>query len=173
MRNTLYRQMVYCINAYRTWIEVADDNLYKEHIISRTDRTDYLVSRTLVLRASRRTAYTPRVRHGLFPNTNWTRLWPSTESKTLHSSSASRKRPCTFRPRMPKPLSGWQHTALSNWNSLCVPLPYPKSPITYVTEYPATHFLRDTFRGIHVIVQEQQAVHGNLLHGNGTKRQRP
>ena len=51
MRNTLYRQMVYCINAYRTWIEVADDNLYKEHIISRTDRTDYLVSRTLVLRA--------------------------------------------------------------------------------------------------------------------------
>ena len=34
--------MVYCINAYRTWIEVADDNLYKEHIISRTDRTDYL-----------------------------------------------------------------------------------------------------------------------------------
>ena len=43
--------MVYCINTYRTWIEVADDNLYKEHIISRTDRTDYLVSRTLVLRA--------------------------------------------------------------------------------------------------------------------------
>ena len=51
MRNTLYRQMVYCINAYRTWIEVVDDNLYKENIISRTDRTDYLVSRTLVLRA--------------------------------------------------------------------------------------------------------------------------
>lgn len=51
MRNTLYRQMVYYINAYRTWIEVADDNLYKEHIISRTNRTDYLVSRTLVLRA--------------------------------------------------------------------------------------------------------------------------
>ena len=41
MRNTLYRQMVYWINAHRTWIEVADDNLYK----------DYLVSRTLVLRA--------------------------------------------------------------------------------------------------------------------------
>ena len=44
MRNTLYRQMVYWINAHRTWIEVADDNLYKEHIISRSDRTDYLVS---------------------------------------------------------------------------------------------------------------------------------
>ena len=52
-------------------------------------------------------------------------------------------------------------------------LPYPKSPITYVTEYPATHFLRDTFRGLNVIVQEQQAVHDTLLHGNGTKRQRP
>lgn len=51
MRNTLYRQIVHCINAYRTWIEVADDNLYKEHVISRSDRTDYLVSRTLVLRA--------------------------------------------------------------------------------------------------------------------------
>lgn len=51
MRNTLYQQIVHCIHAYRTWIEVADDNLYKEHIISRSDRTDYLVSRTLVLRA--------------------------------------------------------------------------------------------------------------------------
>ena len=49
--------MVYCINAYRTWIEVADDNLYKEHIISRTDRTDYLVSRTLVLRAFKTDVY--------------------------------------------------------------------------------------------------------------------
>ena len=51
MRNTLYRQMVYWINAHRTWIEVADDNLFREHIIARKDRTDYLVSRTLVLRA--------------------------------------------------------------------------------------------------------------------------
>lgn len=50
MRNPLYRQIIYCINAYRTWIEVVDDNLYKEHVISRSDRTDYLVSRTLVLR---------------------------------------------------------------------------------------------------------------------------
>lgn len=51
MRNTLYRQIIHCINAYRTWVEVADDHLYKEHVISRSDRTDYLVSRTLVLRA--------------------------------------------------------------------------------------------------------------------------
>ena len=32
MRNTLYRQMVYWINMYRTWIKVADDNLYMDHI---------------------------------------------------------------------------------------------------------------------------------------------
>ena len=53
--------MVYCINTYRTWIEVADDNLYKEHIISRTDRTDYLVPVHWYCVPSRRTAYTPRV----------------------------------------------------------------------------------------------------------------
>lgn len=51
MRNTLYRQIVHWIDAHRTWIEVADDHLYKEHVISRSERTDYLVSRTLVLRA--------------------------------------------------------------------------------------------------------------------------
>ena len=43
--------MIFCIDAYRTWIEVADDNLYKEHVIPRNNRTDFLVSRTLVLRA--------------------------------------------------------------------------------------------------------------------------
>lgn len=43
--------MVYWIDSCRTWVEVSDDNLYKEHIISRSDHTDYLVSRTLVLRA--------------------------------------------------------------------------------------------------------------------------
>ena len=51
MRNTIYRQMIFCIDTYRTWIEVADDNLYKEHVIPRNNRTDFLVSRTLVLRA--------------------------------------------------------------------------------------------------------------------------
>ena len=174
MRESLYRQMVYCINTYRTWIEVADDNLYKEHIISRTDRTDYLVSRTLVLRAFKTNGIHAEGTTWTIPEHELDKALAIYRKQDItYSSSASRKRPCTFRPRMPKPLSGWQHTALSNWNSLCVPLPYPKSPITYVTEYPATHFLRDTFRGINVIVQEQQAVHDTLLHGNGTKRQRP
>lgn len=44
MRNTIYRQMIFCIDTYRTWIEVADDNLYKEHVIPRNNRTDFLVS---------------------------------------------------------------------------------------------------------------------------------
>ena len=43
MRNTIYRQMIFCIDTYRTWIEVADDNLYKEHVIPRNNRTDFLV----------------------------------------------------------------------------------------------------------------------------------
>ena len=30
--------MVFCIDTYRTWIEVADDNLYKEHVISKIGR---------------------------------------------------------------------------------------------------------------------------------------
>ena len=51
MRNTIYRQLVFCIDTYRTWIEVADDSLYREHVIKRRTRTDYLVSRTPVLRA--------------------------------------------------------------------------------------------------------------------------
>lgn len=41
MRNTIYRQMIFCIDTYRTWIEVADDNLYKEHVIPRNNRTDF------------------------------------------------------------------------------------------------------------------------------------
>lgn len=51
MRNTLYRQMVYWIREYRTWIEVVDDNTYKEYVLPRNGHIDYIVSRTLVLRA--------------------------------------------------------------------------------------------------------------------------
>ena len=43
--------MIFCIDTYRTWIEVADDNLYKEHVMPRNKRTDFLGARTLVLRA--------------------------------------------------------------------------------------------------------------------------
>ena len=51
MRNTIYRQMVYWINHNRTWIEVADAYMYKEHIATRNGRTTCVVCRTLVLRA--------------------------------------------------------------------------------------------------------------------------
>ena len=51
MRSTLYRQMVHWIKEYRTWIEVVDDNYYKEYAISRNGHIDYVVVRTLVLRA--------------------------------------------------------------------------------------------------------------------------
>ena len=53
MRNTIYRQMVYLINHNRTWIEVDDAYLYKEHILTCNGRTSCIVGRTLVLRAFR------------------------------------------------------------------------------------------------------------------------
>lgn len=174
MRNTLYRQMVYCINAYRTWIEVADDNLYKEHIISRTDRTDYLVSRTLVLRAFKT--------NGIHAEGM---TWTIPEHELDKALAIYRKQDSTFKQRIKKAAMYFSpkdaetlirlatYGVVHSWNSLCVPLLYPKNPITYVTEYPATHFLCDTFRGINIIIQEQQAVHDNLLHGNSTKRQSP
>ena len=43
MRNTLYRQMVYWIREYRTWIEVVDDNTYKEYALPRNGHIDYIV----------------------------------------------------------------------------------------------------------------------------------
>mgnify|MGYP006981747688 CR=1 FL=1 len=45
MRDTLYRQMVYWIREYRTWIEVVDDNFYKEYALSRNGYINYIVSR--------------------------------------------------------------------------------------------------------------------------------
>ena len=44
MRDTLYRQMVYWIREYRTWIEVVDDNFYKEYALSRNGYINYIVS---------------------------------------------------------------------------------------------------------------------------------
>lgn len=173
MRETLYRQMVYCINTYRTWIEVADDNLYKEHIISRTDRTDYLVSRTLVLRAFKT--------NGIHAEGT---TWTIPEHELDKALAIYRKQDSTFKQRIKKaamyfsPKDAETLIRLATYGVVQLglivrPTPMPENPITYVTEYPATHFLRDTFRGINIIVQEQQAVHGNLLRGNGTKRQRP
>ena len=75
--------MVFCIDTYRTWIEVADDNLYKEHVISRNTRTDFLVTRTLVLRA-----YKPQGpnQKGMAWTMIWTRHWLHIVSRTAHSN---------------------------------------------------------------------------------------
>ena len=91
MRNTIYRQMVFCINTYRTWIEVADDNLYKEHVIPRNNRTDFLVSRTLVLRACKP--------HGTY---NRGMTWTIPEHDLDTALATYRKQNGIFKSRMKK-----------------------------------------------------------------------
>lgn len=53
MRHTLYKRLVYWIDANQTWIEVVNDNLYKEQLIKGRGRTGYWVSRNLMLKAYR------------------------------------------------------------------------------------------------------------------------
>ena len=77
--------MIFCIDTYRTWIEVADDNLYKEHVIPRNNRTDFLVSRTLVLRACKPHGTYNRGMTWTIPEQIWTRHWLHIVSRTVHS----------------------------------------------------------------------------------------
>ena len=91
MRNTLYRQSVYWITTYRTWIKVVDDNLYKEHIISRSDRTDYVVSRTLVLMAFKANG----------PYAEGT-TWEIPEHELDRALATHRKQNASFRQRIKK-----------------------------------------------------------------------
>ena len=63
--------------------------------------------------------------------------------------------------------------ALSNWNSWCVPFTYQKTLLPMLLNILLLHVLCYPFCGVADIVQEQQTVHGSLLHGNGTKRQGP
>ena len=44
MRHTLYKRLVYWIDANQTWIEVVNDNLYKEQLIKGYGRTGYWVT---------------------------------------------------------------------------------------------------------------------------------
>lgn len=91
MRKTIYRQIVFCIDAYRTWVEVADANLYKEHVISRCDRTDHLVSRALVLRAYKA--------HGTYGKGT---VWTIPEHELDKALAAYRKQDGTFKSRIKK-----------------------------------------------------------------------
>lgn len=154
MRNTIYRQIVFCIDAYRTWIEVADANLYKEHVISRSGRTDHLVSRTLVLRTYKA--------HGAYDKGT---AWTIPEHELDKALAAYRKQNGTFKSRikkgrtisrqkMPRTLSVWRPTALSGWNSWYVPFTYLQNPITYDLDYTAIYFPCLAFRLADGIVQE-------------------
>ena len=91
MRNTIYRQLVFCIDTYRTWIEVADDNLYKEYVIKRRTRTDYLVSRTLVRRASKDP-----------PTYNRGKTWIVPEHDLEKALATYRKQDASFKTRIKK-----------------------------------------------------------------------
>lgn len=91
MRNTIYRQLIFCIDTYRTWIEVADSNLYKEHVISRNTRTDYLVSRTLALRVFKA--------HGTYEKGM---SWTIPEYELDKALAAYRKQNGSFKSRMKK-----------------------------------------------------------------------
>lgn len=91
MRNTLYRQMVYWIRTYRTWIEVVDDNFYKEYALTRNGHIDYLVARTLVLRAYKdRGAYAQGM------------TWTVPEYELDKALATYRKQDPTFRQRIKK-----------------------------------------------------------------------
>lgn len=91
MRHTIYRQMIFCIDMYRTWIEVADDSLYREQVIPRRTRTDYLVSRTLVLRAYKA--------NGTYAKGM---TWTIPEHELDKALAAYRKENASFKARMKK-----------------------------------------------------------------------
>ena len=91
MRNTLYRQMVYWIRTYRTWIEVVDDNFYKEYALTRNGHIDYVVVRTLVLRA-----YKDRGAYGKGMT------WTVPEHDLDKALATYRKQDQTFRQRIKK-----------------------------------------------------------------------
>lgn len=91
MRNTLYRQLVYWIRTYRTWIEVVDDNFYKEYALTRNGHIDYVVARTLVLRACKDKGAYPR-------GTTWT----IPEHDLDKALATYRKQDRTFRQRIKK-----------------------------------------------------------------------
>lgn len=91
MRNTLYRQMVYWIRTYRTWIEVVDDNFYKEYAITKNGHIDYIVARTLVLRAYKA--------NGAYPQGT---TWTVPEHALDKALATYRKQDHTFRQRIKK-----------------------------------------------------------------------
>lgn len=163
MRNTIYRQMIFCIDTYRTWIEVADDNLYKEHVIPRNNRTDFLVSRTLVLRACKP--------HGTYDRGM---TWTIPEHDLDAALATYRKQNGIFKSRMKKGASSLTAedteniirppTGLSAWNSWYGPFTYLQNPITcYDLDYITVCVSCNACRPSGTVVQEQTLLHGKIL----------
>lgn len=154
MRDTLYRQMVYWIREYRTWIEVVDDNFYKEYALSRNGYINYIVSRTLVLRACKdKGSYAKGM------------TWTIPEHKLDKALAAYRKQEHTFKQRIKKaaiylsPRDAEVIILLATHNIVQLelmisPFKYARNPIIYDLEYTTTYLLYNAFRIAISIVQK-------------------
>ena len=162
MRNTIYRQMIFCIDTYRTWIEVADDNLYKEHVIPRNNRTDFLVSRTLVLRACKP--------HGTYDRGM---TWTIPEHDLDAALATYRKQNGIFKSRMKKGASSLTAEDTENIIRLAThgivrlelvvrPVHIPSKPY-YLLDYITVCVSCNACRPSGTVVQEQTLLHGKIL----------
>lgn len=163
MRDTLYRQMVYWIREYRTWIEVVDDNFYKEYALSRNGYINYIVSRTLILRAYKdKGSYAKGM------------TWTIPEHKLDKALAAYRKQEHTFKQRIKKaaiylsPRDAEVIILLATHNIVQLELVIPpiqirENPIIYDLEYTTTYLLYNTFRIAINIVQEPPFFYGKVL----------
>ena len=163
MRDTLYRQMVYWIREYRTWIEVVDDNFYKEYALSRNGYINYIVSRTLVLRAYKdKGSYAKGM------------TWTIPEHKLDKALAAYRKQEHTFKQRIKKaaiylsPRDAEVIILLATHNIVQLelmisPIQIRENPIIYDLEYTTTYLLYNAFRIAISIVQKPPFFYGKVL----------
>ena len=88
MRHTLYKRLVYWIDANQTWIEVVNDNLYKEQLIKGYGRTGYWVSRNLMLKAYRSNGAYKKGTIWIIPENDLDKALAAYRKKILYSRSA-------------------------------------------------------------------------------------
>lgn len=88
MRHTLYKRLVYWIDANQTWIEVVNDNLYKEQLIKGYGRTGYWVSRNLMLKAYRSNGAYKKGTTWIIPENDLDKALAAYRKKILCSNSA-------------------------------------------------------------------------------------
>lgn len=155
--------MVYWIREYRTWIEVVDDNFYKEYALSRNGYINYIVSRTLVLRAYKdKGSYAKGM------------TWTIPEHKLDKALAAYRKQEHTFKQRIKKaaiylsPRDAEVIILLATHNIVQLelmisPFKYARNPIIYDLEYTTTYLLYNAFRIAISIVQKPPFFYGKVL----------